>query len=375
VTYVHPARETIVSTLTTNGKVEPVEWAAVNAEVAGPVLAISVEKGQTVHKGEILATIGSAEAQADLAAAQSRVNAARAEIETVESGGRAPDRAEIESGLARARADLATAQKEAAALERLVAKNAATPAELTAARDAERKAQLQIQSYERRRESLVTQPDRRAAQARLEEARSGLAAASRRIAESQVRSPMEGILYSLDVRPGAYVQPGTPVARVGKLHQLKVTVYVDEPELGRVGKGMPVSITWDALPGREWKGQVESIPLQVESMGTRQVGEVICLIDNPDLSLIPGTNVNAEIRSKVVTNALTLPKEALRREGADTGVFKVLDDKVLFQKVSVGAASVTRIQITSGLSENDLVALPVNVPLKSGDKVRAVPHA
>jgi HlyD family secretion protein len=375
VTYVHPVRETIVSTLTTNAKVEPVEWAAVNAEVAGPVLAISVEKGQTVHKGEILATIGSAEAQADLAAAQSRVNAARAEIETVESGGRAPDRAEIESGLARARADLATAQKEAAALERLVAKNAATPAELTAARDAERKAQLQIQSYERRRESLVTQPDRRAAQARLEEARSGLAAASRRIAESQVRSPMDGILYSLDVRPGAYVQPGTPVARVGKLHQLKVTVYVDEPELGRVGKGMPVSITWDALPGREWKGQVESIPLQVESMGTRQVGEVICLIDNPDLSLIPGTNVNAEIRSKVVTNALTLPKEALRREGADTGVFKVLDDKVLFQTVSVGAASVTRIQITSGLSETDLVALPVNVPLKSGDKVRPVPHA
>ena len=138
---------------------------------------------------------------------------------------------------------------------------------------------------------------------------------------------------------------------------------------------MPVSITWDALPGREWKGQVESVPLQVESVGTRQVGEVICLIDNPDLSLIPGTNVNAEIRSKVAPNALTVPKEVLRRQGAATGVFKVLDDKVLFQKVSVGAASVTRIQITSGLSESDAVALPVDVPLKSGDKVRPVPRA
>ena len=200
VTYVHPIRETIVSTLTTNGKVEPVDWAAVNTEVAGPVLAVPVERGQKVHKGQILATIGSAEAQAELAAAGSRVDAARAEVQTVESGGRAPDRAEIESGLARARADLATAQNEAAALERLVAKNAATQAELTAARDAVQKAQLQIQSYERRRESLVTQPDRRAAQARLEEAQSGLAAARRRITNSQVLSPMDGILYSLDLK-------------------------------------------------------------------------------------------------------------------------------------------------------------------------------
>jgi len=156
------------------------------------------------------------------------------------------------------------------------------------------------------------------------------------------------------------------------LDQLKVTVYVDEPELGRVERGMSVTITWDALPGRTWTGQVDTIPLQVVSVGTRQVGEVICLIGNPDRSLIPGTNVNAEIRSRVVQNALTVPKEVLRREGSETGVLKVQADRVVWTKVKVGIASVTRVQITEGVSDADRIALPTDVPLRSGEKIRPV---
>ena len=60
---------------------------------------------------------------------------------------------------------------------------------------------------------------------------------------------------------------------------------------------------------------------------------MICTIENPDLSLIPGTNINAEIRSRVVQKALTVPKEALRREGNDTGVLKLEGDKVVWRKV------------------------------------------
>lgn len=370
---VQPKRETIVSTLTTNGRVDPVSWAAIHAEVAGPVLQVHVEQGQKVTQGQVLATIGSSLAQGEYSSAQSRVNAARAELETIESGGRATEQAEIESGLVRARADLAQAQKEVRVIERLVAKKASTSAELLAAQEAASKAQLQIDSLERRRAALVTQPDRRAAEARLAEAQSGATAASRRISESQIRSPMTGIVYSLDVRPGAFVQPGTPIAKVGKLDQLRVTVYVDEPELGRVARGMPVTISWDALAGRQWKGQVESVPLQIVPVGTRQVGEVVCLIDNPDLSLIPGTNVNAEIRSKVVPEALTVPKEAVRRENNETGVYKAEENKIKWQKVTTGVASVTRIQVLSGLTDSDRVALPVDVPLKPGDSVRTVP--
>jgi HlyD family secretion protein len=372
VAWTQAKRERIVSTLTTNGRVDPWEWSAVSSEASGPVLQVHVQRGESVKKGQVLITVGSAQAREELSSAQSRVNAAQAELETLAAGGRATELAEIESGLQRAKADLATAQNEAAALERLVEKKAATQAELTAARNAVRQAQQQIESFERRRSALVTQPDRRAAEARLAEARAGAQSAGRRISESLIRSPIDGIVYALDVREGAYVQPGTALARVGQLDRMRVTVYVDEPELGRVAKGMPVTITWDALPRREWKGTVDSVPLQVVSVGTRQVGEVICAIDNPDHSLIAGTNINAEIRSKEVPNALTMPKEVLRRQGDETGVYKIVDDKLVWQPVKTGIASVTRIEVLGGLTETDKIALPGDASVKPGDRVRLV---
>ena len=78
---------------------------------------------------------------------------------------------------------------------------------------------------------------------------------------------------------------------IGKLERVRVNVYVDEPDLGRVTRGLPVSIAWDALPGRSWKGEVDKTPTQVEALGSRQVGQVICVIENPNRDLLPGTNV------------------------------------------------------------------------------------
>ena len=370
VPFTRAARETIVSTLNTNGKVEPIEWAAAHAEIGGPVQQIHVERGQTIRKGQLLVTIGQPEVQAEMSTAEARINAARAEIDTLNQGGKASEQAEIQSGLVRARTDLTNAQSEYTALQRLAAKKAATKAEVEAARQAVERAQQQIQSLERRRSSLVTQPDRSAAEARLQEAQSGAAAAAQRLTTGQVRSPAGGIVYRLEVRPGGYLNPGDLVAEVGRLNQLRVRVYVDEPELGRVEKGMPVTITWDAMPERKWKGFVESVPLQVIALGTRQVGEVIATIDNPDLTLIPGTNINAEILSKAAESALVVPKEAIRRQGAETGAFVLDGNKLAWRPVKTGISSVTRMQVLEGLKEGELVALPVERTLKAGDEVR-----
>jgi HlyD family secretion protein len=370
VPFTKAATETLVSTLGTNGKVEPVESASVRAEASGAVQTIHVERGQTVVKGQLLVTLSANEAQTELASAQSRITQARSELETLSKGGSATEQAEIASGIARARADLAIAQHEYEATRRLLEKKAATQAEVDAARVAVNRAELQIQAFERRRSSLVTAPDKTAAEARLREAQSTAAAALRRIETAQLRSPMAGVVYHLEVKPGAYVNPGDLIANIGRLDQLRVIVYVDEPELGRVAIGMPVTITWDAIPGRQWTGAVEKAPLQVIPLGTRQVGEVICTIANPDMSLVPGTNVNAEIRSSVVQNAVTLPKEALRREGNDTGVLRLEGEKVVWRKVKLGVSSVTRVQILEGISPGDAVAIPIDQPLKSGDEVR-----
>ena len=370
VPFARVARETIVSTLNTNGKVEPIEWAAAHAEIGGPVQQIHVAKGQTIHKGQLLVTIGQPDVETAMLSAEARIKAAKAEIETLNQGGRASEQAEIQSNLVRARTDLKNAQTEYTTLQRLAAKNAATKADVETARQTVERAQQQIQSLERRKNSLVSQPDRSAAEARLQEAESGATAAAQRLTTGQVRSPANGIVYRLEVRPGGYLNAGDLVAEVGRLNQLRVRVYVDEPELGRVQKGMPVTITWDAMPERKWKGFVESVPLQVIALGTRQVGEVIATIDNPDLTLIPGTNINAEVLSKTAENTVVVPKEAVRRQGVETGVFLLDGTKLAWRPVKTGISSVTRMQVVEGLKEGDMVALPVERTLKAGDEVK-----
>jgi len=179
-------------------------------------------------------------------------------------------------------------------------------------------------------------------------------------------------VYSLPARPGTYLNPGDLVASIGNIDHLRVRVYVDEPELGRIQVGQPVKITWDGLPGHTWEGTVEKKPAAIVPLGTRQVGEVLVTIANPNHDLVPGTNINAEIRTKVVNNALTIPKETMHRENGVVGVYLLQDGRVVWRPVKVGAASVTRAQIIEGLADNDAVALPSDRALKNGDAVRPI---
>lgn len=365
-------RGTVVSALTTNGKVEPIEWATARAEVGGLVVRTAVKRGDTVAKGAVLIQLDSAPLAGDLAAAEARVAGAQADLQVLSRGGRAADVATLNASIDAAKQELAIAEREYDSNRRLEAKNAITPVEVTTARERVNRAKLQIQSLNERKAALVSPPDRGAAEARLHEAEAAVAAARQKIAMTVVRAPVGGTVYQFDIRTGAYLNPGDLVASIGKLDTVRVIVYVDEPDLGRVEVGMPVTITWDAMPGRQWTGTVERKPTQVIALGTRQVGEVSCVIGNPDLDLLPGTNVNAEIRSKVVENTLAVPNAALRREGVQTGVFALVNGKVEWRDVKLGVASVVRSQVLGGLQDGDSVALPTDRTLKDGMAVAPV---
>ena len=89
------------------------------------------------------------------------------------------------------------------------------------------------------------------------------------------------------------------------------------------------------------------------------------MIDNPNNELLPGTNVNAEIRTEEIASTLTIPKESIRRELGQAGVFVLRGKAVQFQKVSLGIGSTTRSQV-EGLQEGDAVALPSDKPINDG---------
>ena len=365
-------RETVVSTLVTNGKVEPYEWEAVLAERSGVVEAFHAARGTRVKQGDLLVELGAQEAKTELSAAEARAAQARAEGQVFEGGGRASDLAALDGEIGRTRMELDVARKEQASLDRLAAKQAATGLEATEAARRVERAELQLQDLAKRRAALVDPADRTAAAAKLREAETAVDLARQRLEKALIRAPISGVVYDTDVRPGSFLNPGDTVAKVGRIDKVRIRVYVDEPEIGRVAPGMPVAITWDALQDRHWQGAVERMPTEIVSLGTRQVGEVVCVIDNPGGELIPGTNINAEIRSRVAENALSIPREALRRQAGDAGVFLLQGIAVVWRKIVPGVSSITRTQVVEGLSEGDAVALPTDATLANGTVVEPV---
>lgn len=364
-------RQTISNTLSTNGKVEPSEFVDVRVDTPGLVKSLPVHAGETVRQGQLLAELSRPGGMEELAAAEARAAQARVELEALRAGGRGIDTAEIEGNLNRLRSQREAAQRNAEALDRLVKVNAATRFEADQAAQSVRDLDAQMQTLGQRKTALVGKTDISASQARLQEAEVSIQLAKTHLAQDLIHSPIAGTLYSLPARLGSYLQAGDPVGSVGKLEPLRVRVYVDEPELGRVAAGEPVRITWDALPGKEWTGTVEKRPGEVVALGTRQVGEVLCTVTNPEHLLVPGTNVNAFILTQVVQNALTIPKAAVRRDNG-VGVY-VLDkdgNALRWQPVKTGASDALRVEVTNGLGDADLVAQPTDVALKNGASVK-----
>jgi HlyD family secretion protein len=369
------ARMTIESIISTNGKVEPAEWAAARTLSPGIVDTVSVERGEAVKAGQPLVTLDARLIQAELSGALARKQEAQVEISTLSQGGKAATLASLNDSLRAAKESVASLQRNYDSLQRLLPQQAATKMQVDDAKDALERAKLQVASIEHQRDTLVTASDKSAALARVNDAQSVVDQAAQRLQYGVIRAPISGTLYQFDLKKGAYLQAGDLVGLVGNLERVKVVVYVDEPDLGRVSLGMPVSISWDAQPGRKWAGKVDKLPSQVIALGTRTVGEVTTIVENPNHDLLPGVTVNATIISRVVKNATSVPKAALRSLRGENGVYKVVGDRLRWTPVKAGASDISNVEILSGVSDGDKVAErvvePSDAELMDGLRVKA----
>jgi hypothetical protein len=149
--------------------------------------------------------------------------------------------------------------------------------------------------------------------------------------------------------------------------------------LGALEPDEPVKITWDALPNRSWIGKTEVIPKQAVPHGSRSVGELLCIVPNDKLELLPGANVNVRINSKERLNVLAVPRGSVQAEGGSRFVYVVKPNQLGVGKstlekrrIQVGIADATSYEVVSGLGEKEMVALPGDVELRDGMAVKVV---
>lgn len=328
------------------GLVEPARWSTPGFKMAGEVLEVLVEEGDTVAAGDLLVRLDQAHAQLALRQAEADLEVAEAQLALAKAGARSQDIAAAE-----ARLEAAQAAVKGAAAERSKLRSGATEAELATASaevaraSAQRKVAQDAYDMDPPNEELARQnlhaansalmaaqawldhlragpdetlvraaeagvraadADGSAAQAQLalvkagptdeqialaevDVARARLAVdiARAALADTEVRAPFGGTVVAIDVDVGTMVMPGQPAGTLATIDEMRVrTKDLSELDVAAIEVGQPARITADVLPGQEFNGVVRRVASQAGDFRGEVVFAVtVDLIDVGDAPL------------------------------------------------------------------------------------------
>jgi HlyD family secretion protein len=350
-------RSTIRSSISTNGKVEPLQNFEAHAPVATTVKKVLVKEGDRVKRGQLLLLLDDADARTNAARALAQLKGAQADINATTNGGTREELLTLESQLVKAQADRDAAQRNLDAMQRLQKNGAASAGEVKDAENQARTAQAALELLQQKRKERFSQPEIAKVEAQKGEAQAAYDAAQEVLSKSNVRAPFDGVVYVLPVRAGNYVNPGDLLLQEADLSKVRVRAFVDEPDVGRLQANQRIEVTWDAVPGRTWEGLLAAVPATVKLFGARNVGEILTVVDNSGYKLLPNVNVSVQIITAEHKDALVAPREAVRMDDNQPYVYEVAEGELHRQPVQTSIANLTQVEITSGASEKELVAL------------------
>ena len=342
--------------ITLPGSLEPFQEATLYSKVAGYLEWIKVDIGDWTRKGNVIAKIEVPEMHDEFQAAEAEMEAVRAETLLTE--------AEIE----RAQAEY---ELKKLSFQRLQEVAEQEPEMISKQRLDESKAELQIS----RATLKVLQSRVRQNESQIKRTEANLNRLRTLSGYSEIKSPFDGIVTERFVHPGAFIQVATtspaarPVAKVVRIDRLRLFVQVPEAEVPFVQEGDAAALTLDALPGREFTGQVRRFATVLDAATRTMKTEIN--IKNPKRSLLPGMYGEVTLELEENVGAITIPVEALRSEGNRKYVYCVRNSEARTVEVSTGLDDGIKVEITSGLSGDERIILQSRSSLREGVQVSA----
>ncbi len=348
-----------------------------------------------------------ATAVARLSEAQAELAAARAQRDKVRTGARPQERQQAAAHVLQAKVALDQANRELNRVRELVQRGALSTSALDAARAAAETAQAQYDAAEQA-QSLVeagAQPeDIATAEARVKQAEASVAAAraarveegiriadlasaraaigqaeaALRAAQSQLAAatiiaPISGTVVRKDIEVGELLAPGTNVLTIADLRDIWVTVDLAAGDVVKVRLDQALDVHSDAYPGKVFPAKViELWRIADPRFGVGQSWSIrakVALTD-PDRLLRPGIQVDISGTGTIVADALLVPATAVVTRHDKTGVFVAADGVARFREVAVGARTSKQVQVLTGLTAGDRVIASPSDGLQDGARVR-----
>lgn len=171
-----------------------------------------------------------------------------------------------------------------------------------------------------------------------------------RIAETELRAPFNGTIGLRMISEGAYATTQTKIVRLVKLSPLKVEFSIPERYAGEVNAGFPITFNIDGIPGT-FEARVYAIDPKVD-MNTRTI-VARALYPNSKEELKPGRFASVRAELSQITNAVSIPSEALIPEMEGEKVYIFNNGKARERKVKTGLRTESHIQIREGLNFGD----------------------
>jgi HlyD family secretion protein len=364
-------RQDLVSIVSASGEVKPKKFVNISANVSGRITHLSVQEGDAVQKGQVLARIDSTRFEAGERQSEAALQAARADLQ-------------------RAEADLENSRLMFERAQSMKAEKLISQQEYDQA-DAEMK--MKAAAVESQKRRIAQQA------AMLETNRDDLA-------KTTIESPMNGVVTSLikeegEMVIGAQSFSPTVIMTVADLSVMEVEILVDETDIRNVALGQEAEVRVDALEGIEIKGEVTEIGSSAIPRGTSAAAatgqatastanvakdfKVVVTLNQPPATLRSGLNATADIVTARKPGVLAVPIQAvvvrqLDKEGKviesgtvqaaggeptgpvekgeeKDGVFVINAGQALFRPVKTGIMGETEIEITSGLQDGDEVVV------------------
>ncbi|MCL4316014.1 MAG: efflux RND transporter periplasmic adaptor subunit [Gammaproteobacteria bacterium] len=167
-------------------------------------------------------------------------------------------------------------------------------------------------------------------------------------------APADGVVTALNIRRGMYLEPDTEAVTLADLSSVWVQVEVFPQQAALLSVGQEAEVRSADVPGKSWRGKVEYLYPDIDPV-TRTL-KARLRFNNPDEILKPNMYAEVRIAAGAAREALTIPREALIRTGAEQRVIVVLGaGKFEPRVVQAGAESGERIEIIVGLDEGETV--------------------